>query len=192
MMRVRNKPVLKLRLYRGTEINYDRDGVVKNENNLCSLEYGTKQWDIFMANLAVAGYCQVDVESGFLPDGKGGYNEINDLSQYEKEVHTHFAPRSEEVLENSELTALRAELDSLKALIAGKGLLPEEQEEQEEEEEVVEDDREMYKGQPLDQALHLLRIEYEEVYGKKPFNGWGAEKLEDKINEKKAELNSKE
>jgi len=189
MMRVRNKPVLKLRLYRGTEVNYDRDGVVKNENNLCSLEYGTKQWDIFMSNLAIAGYCQVDVEKGFLPDGNGNYNEINDLSQYEKEVHEHFAPRSEEVLENSELTALRAELDSLKALIAGKGLLPEEKEE---EEEVVEDKREMYKGQPLDQALHLLRIEYEEVYGKKPFNGWGAEKLEDKINEKKAELNSKE
>jgi len=144
-----------------------------------------------MSNLAIAGYCQVDVEKGFLPDGKGNYNEINDLSQYEKEVHEHFAPRSEEVLENSELTALRAELDSLKALIAGKGLLPEEKKKVEEE-EVVEDEREMYKGQPLDQALHLLRIEYEEVYGKKPFNGWGAEKLEDKINEKKAELNSKE
>lgn len=35
-------------------------------------------------------------------------------------------------------------------------------------------------------ALHALRQQYQEVVGKRPFNGWDAEKLQAKIAEAKA------
>lgn len=36
-------------------------------------------------------------------------------------------------------------------------------------------------------AIATLRAEYEELYGKRPFNGWGAAKLQSMIDEKLAE-----
>ncbi len=36
-----------------------------------------------------------------------------------------------------------------------------------------------------DSSIEDLRFEYKEVYGKKPFAGWDAVKLQEKINEKK-------
>ncbi|WP_223566930.1 hypothetical protein [Agrobacterium tumefaciens] len=39
----------------------------------------------------------------------------------------------------------------------------------------------------VDPALVKLRIDYEELFGKKPFNGWKAAQLQDKIDAKLAE-----
>lgn len=181
-MKQSSKPILKLRLYRGSEMNYTRDGVVKNENNLCSLEYNTRQWSIFMSTIAFSGYCKVEVESGHLPDGEGGYNEINDLSKYQEEVQSHFEPRTTEVNENSELERLRAELEEMKSLIKGGKVA---EEEPKKPVKVAEEDS-------SNEELEQLRNQYFDLYNKKPFNGWKAHKLKDMINEKKAELKTQE
>lgn len=41
--------------------------------------------------------------------------------------------------------------------------------------------------QEVDPALVKLRNDYEELFGKKPFNGWKVEQLQAKIDEKLAE-----
>lgn len=90
------KPVVKLRVYRGKEMNYTKDGVVKNENNIVSLIHNTKQWSLFMKNLQINAYCKVEVEGVFIPNFEtNDYDREVNVSKYKEEVDGFFKPKSE-------------------------------------------------------------------------------------------------
>jgi len=201
------KPTVKIRLYRGRELNYDAKGVIKNENNLVSLEHNTLQWRIFMSNIAISGYCKAEVESAWsLKDGE--YESIKDLSSFQKEVDIAFKPKQDEMTQSPEakrIADLEAKLEFLMSQSKKGGVqtkdievaLDEVKEEVKDkvEKEVVEDDVDVSsvdagvegydeKDLPKDVIMSNLREQYEELYDKKPFGGWKEKKLREMIAKK--------
>lgn len=171
------KPIIKLRTYRGREINYDANGKIKNENNLVSLDYGTKIWALFMKNLPLNGYCKVDVEKAFKVTGNG-YEPIEDLSVYQKEVKEAFNPKKEVALTDDQKRI--AELEAkIEAMAGGKKV---EEKKQEKPEDKKEGD---LKNDDTSSDKATLQEEYSRIFKKKPFHGWTSEQLAEKIEESK-------
>ncbi len=177
------KPVVKLRVYRGREVNYDANRKIKNENQLVSLEYNTKQWSLFMKNLPLNGYCKVEVEKVFKTiqteskdkEGKKviakSYEPIEDIAIYDKEVQEAFNPVVEvaKTPEQKQIAELSAKVE---AMTNGK--------------KETKPKKEKKDKQPKNDNIKALRAEYKELYdGKNAFNGWGADKLKELIAEKK-------
>lgn len=154
------KPIVKIRVYRGAELNYNAEAVVKNENHLVSLQHNTKSWVLFMKNLKLNGYCKVTVDSVWSEVKKGEYNEVKDIKAISKEVEDAFIGKDKIVLtpDQKKIADLEAKLE---ALINAKTPTNEDKE-----------------------GVDKLRAEYKELYGKIAFNGWDAEKLKEKIEEK--------
>lgn len=159
------KPIVKIRVYRGSEMNYDASGKVKNENFLISVEHGTNLWKLTMKNLRLNGYCKVDVDSVWDLNKNGDYIEREDTGVIKKEVKNTF--EFEKVIK---LTPDQERIAKLEAMIEKltKG-------QEDEVEEDVEDVSE------LDKA----RQEYEKLFEKKVFHGWSIEQLREKIQQKK-------
>lgn len=170
------KPIIKLRTYRGREINYDANGKIKNENNLVSLEHNTIAWKLFMKNLPLNGYCKVDVESGF-KQLSSGYEPIEDLTDFQTEVNEAFNPKKKLELtpEQKQISELRSQLDALM-----KGDKPKKKEKKEDKKVEATKNKEIKTPTKAD-----LKEEYKELYGKNPFNGWDEDKLAEMIADKK-------
>lgn len=187
------KPIVKIRLYRGRELNYNFDGSIKNENDLVSLEHNSRQWAIFMNNIAISGYCKAEVEKAFKVVGKGEYEPIKELSDFQKEVDGHFEPRKEEVQtpDSKRIAELEAKLE---LLLSGKTLEKEVEAKPKAEvkvetldksdltEKIDEKSKESIKKEPSIADL-AVRDKYIEVFGKNPFNGWSTEVMKEKIKE---------
>lgn len=155
------KPIIKLRAYRGTEINYDANGKVKNENNLVSLEYGTRMWELYLKNLKLSGLCRIEVESGFKVL-EVGYEPIKDLSVYEKEVQDAFISKEDVALtpDQQRIADLEAKLD----LFMKK----------EQSEKNIKSDKKVYAS---------IKDEYIDIVGKRPFGAWDDETIKTKLEE---------
>lgn len=166
------KPIIKLRCYRGTELNYDQDGKVKNENNLVSLEHGSKNWVIFMKNLSLNGFCKVEVEKGFKVLGNGEYEPIENLEEFTKEVAKNFKQEKEEVLtaDQKRIAELEAKLE---AFMNGDS---------KKETKVAKTEKVEVK---TESNIDDVKKEYEKIVGKKPFHGWDEATLLEKIAEAK-------
>lgn len=164
------KPIVKLRVYRGTELNYDANGVIKNENQIVALEHNSKSWVLFMKNLHLNGYCKVNVESAFKEYEKGGYDEIKDVSELEKEVQLSFNQLKEKVLTADQKRIAELE-EKINTLISTK-----------------KESKKEPKKEELEEDKDSVIAEYTEVVGKKPFGGWDIKK----IKEKQAEFLAKE
>lgn len=154
------KPVIKLRVYRGTELNYDAERNVKNENHLISIEHNSRMWVLFKKNVLLNGYCKVDVESAFYENEKGEYDEIKDISIFNNEIKEVFTDKANVKVSPQEvrIAELEAKLEAL--MNASK--------KETKTEEKVDD-------------LDDLRAEYEKVVGKKPHHMAGEEKLREGI-----------
>jgi len=166
------KPILKLRVFRGKELNYDENRNIKNENNLISVEHNSKMWTIMMKNLPLSGYAKVTVESGFKVV-KDGYEPIADLSDYEKEVQEAFNPKKVSNLTNDQKRI--AELEArLEAFMSGKETKKAEKVEKAKEAKKVSKDE------------RSLRDIYIDEVGKNPFNGWSEDEMMAKLKEFRA------
>ena len=167
------KPILKLRVYRGREVNYDANGGIKNENHLVSLEYKSRNWVLFMKNLSLNGYCKVSVEKGY-SSKDGGYQEIENLSDYEIEVQNALFPKKQQgkTADQLKIEALEAKMAQL---MDGKETKKEKKSKQKKEVKEVEKVEEM-----------SLRDIYIEEVGKKPYGGWDDAKIQEKLNEFRA------
>jgi hypothetical protein len=176
------KPVVKLRAYRGKEMNYTKDGVVKNENNIVSLIHGTKQWSLFMKNLPINGYCRVDVEGVFIPNFETNeYDREVDVSKYKEEVDGFFTPKSEVKLSASDqrIAELEAKLELLlKNQDGGK-------KEAKQIIEKVKSEAKEVKTKEVDDTDSLVN-QYTFLSGKKPHHMWKEDTLREKIEELKS------
>tara|TARA_R110000822_G_scaffold2062_3_gene9747 strand:- start:845 stop:1363 length:519 start_codon:yes stop_codon:yes gene_type:complete len=88
------KPIVKLRVYRGKQMNYNEDGSVQNENQLISVEHKSMQWRLTMKTLSIMGYCKVIVDH-VLKDENGEWEQYSKgIEDYSKEVSEAYSPKS--------------------------------------------------------------------------------------------------
>jgi len=175
------KPVVKLRVYRGRKLSYNQDGSVQNENQIISVEHGTKQWSLTLSNLPISGYCKIEIEKVLkiietdIKNEKGkieqiiSYEEIKDINSYEEEIKDALNPKK-----NIVKTADQLRIEKLEAQLQdfmNKGN--------------KEDSKKEINKKGDSESKSNLKDEYQELYGKKAFNGWDEEKLIQMIKEKK-------
>lgn len=107
------KRIVHLRVFRGKEMNYSRDGKVKNVNQLVKLTYKSREWDNYLKHLLANGFCSVIVDKVLNEAGK----EIEIPNNIKAEVKTasHLEieeqPLSESQKENIELKKRIAEFE---------------------------------------------------------------------------------
>jgi hypothetical protein len=164
------KPIVKLRVYRGKQMTYNKDGSVQNENQLISVEHKSTQWKLTMKTLPIMGYCEVGVDH-ILEDKDGEWIKKNkDIESYSKEVAEAYSPKSTapktaDQLRIEQLEAQNKEmLAKFDALMSGKSV----------DKEVVNEDED---------GLKELQLEYFQLFGKKPHHMKKAEGLIEEIDE---------
>jgi hypothetical protein len=176
------KPVVKLRVYRGRELNYDQNGKVKNENHLVSLEHKSRNWVLFLKNLKLNGYCKVEVEKAFdVLDN--GYREIKDLKTFAEEVKNAFNSNIEKELtpEQKRIADLEAKLESFMNNNSARTVL----DTKNVEEAIVVEEKPNISD--IDDERKSVVDEYINIVGKRPFGGWDIEKIKEKQAEFLAE-----
>lgn len=164
------KPIVKLRVYRGKQMTYNKDGSVQNENQLISVEHKSTQWKLTMKTLPIMGYCEVGVDH-ILEDKDGEWIKKNkDIESYSKEVAEAYSPKSTapktaDQLRIEQLEAQNKEmLAKFDALMKGKPV----------DKEAVEENED---------GLKELQLEYFQIFGKKPHHMKKAEGLIEEIDE---------
>lgn len=70
------KRIVHLRVYRGREINYDKNGKVKNENHLIKSTEDSVEFNNVLKYISQSGYCKVEVEKVFKKTDKG-YEQVD-------------------------------------------------------------------------------------------------------------------
>jgi len=153
-----------LRVFQGKE-TYDAKGNVTSENNLMKIESNTKQFDQFI-KAARNFYTRIEVIKA--TDGK---NEI-ELDPAMKSLLEDCvkAPQKELSADEKRIKELEAAVAQLMAASESK---PEKKE---------------VKKEGDDSELESLRLEFFQLFGKKPQHLLKADALREKINEKKASL----
>ena len=207
------KPIVKIRLYRGRELNYDANGNIKNENDLVSLEHNSQQWVIFMRNIAISGYCRADVEKVFKTHADGTYEEYKEIPlSFQEEVDKHFQPtkklpvspeatriaelekkleflmsqsKTKKGVDKKDVESVKKEALEVNIQEIEKSQLTEQI--SEEAKEAIKPKKKKEKSEPTIEDL-AVRDKYIEVFGKQPFNGWSVEVMQEKIEAELAKV----
>ena len=164
------KPIVKLRVYRGKQMTYNKDGSVQNENQLISVEHKSTQWKLTMKTLPIMGYCEVGVDH-ILEDKDGEWIKKNkDIESYSKEVAEAYSPKSTAPKTADQLRIEQLEAQNKEILAKFDALMSDKSAD----EEVVEEDED---------GLKELQLEYFQLFGKKPHHMKKAEGLIEEIDE---------
>lgn len=164
------KPVVRIRVYRGEKLSYNSDGSVQNENHTIALIHGDKEWEITMKTLPISGYCKVEVEKVLERKADGSYDEIKDIEAIEKEVEKAFNPK-DDVIKTADQLRIEALEAKIEAMTSGKKNPKKEDKKEDSTDE--------------DAKINEMKVEYEELSGKKPHHMWKEETLVEKIEELK-------
>ncbi len=174
------KPTISLRVYKGPEVYYDKEGKVINENQIITLTHDTLSWRLFLQHITRHGYALVDVEKVYfseLVDGKEKIEEVKELKPFQNELKKAFNITEEivltpEQLRIQELEAKNAEFqEKLDSLITSK---------------VKSATKAPKKSTDEKTNIQLLRVKYYELAGKRCAPSWDESTLELKINELKS------
>lgn len=163
-----------LRVYRGKELTYNKDGQSTNENHLVKLEYQTSEYKRFLSHLRPNGFIKAEVEAvldlsktneGKKKDEIGYYQKVDDVSVFQKEVELALNHTGETKLtpDQERIAALEAKLDALTGGKKDTGKV-----------ELTEEEKEL---------LKTARDKYSELYGKKGSPLWTLEEINQKISE---------
>ena len=153
------KPIVSLRVFRGRKLSFNEDGTVQNENHIVKLRHNTLEWSNFMKYLPQNGYVKVTTEKVVTP------NNIvvaqAEFTAIQAEVKNAYEARQE-----------LPQTDDQKRIAALEKMLKKKKK------------KEKKKKPPTEKQVEniaLLRAQYIEVFKKKPFHGWNAELLKEKI-----------
>lgn len=118
--------IVKLRIYRGTEILKNLKGEVKNENQSIKLKYNSKEWHNFLKKMTTNGYGIAKVEGlleevetkGYATEFKKG--DEKELIEINKEVQLALVSKKKIAYtpEQKEIEKLKAEAESAKREVA--------------------------------------------------------------------------
>lgn len=163
----KQNPIVHLRVYRpfgqSKGISYDENRKVQNENILVKLNHGVLEWNNYLKHIHANGFVKAIVEKVMKGD-----KEI-DKKAYQDEVDKAFKPvEAPLTADQKRIADLEAKLEKLtngsNDQSGGKGSKD------------GSDDG--------NDDLKDLKVKYEEVFGKKPFNGWDTDTIKKKIEEK--------
>lgn len=171
------KPQVNLRVFKGSKMSYDENGKPQNENQRVTLPYDTVQWQNYLKALRANRFVRVDVENVFFVESKKDddgffkdtFTDAGDdwMEKVKEEVKKHYEDAKPELTpEQKKIAELEA---AIKALQNGSTKVKESKSE---------------KKKEISEDINELRAKYEKLYDKKPFAGWKADKLIEKINEK--------
>jgi hypothetical protein len=170
------KPVIvDLRVYKGTELNYDSNGKVKNENQSIKLFYDSIEWRNQLKNLIANGYIKVEVTSANYYERKVDENGdfLDVLTEY---------PLIEELVNE---VALAFKGNSEVALTPQEARIAELEKQNKEMLEKMNAFMQLNDKKDDGLALDTLKSEYEKLSGKKPHHLWKEEKLIEEIDKLK-------
>lgn len=176
------KPIVRLRVYKGQKMSFDETGRPQNENQKVTLTHDTVQWTNYLKNLRANGFIKVDVENvQYIDSVKGDDGFFSDvvtpceqslIDDIRHEVKTAFEfTVAVQTPEQKKIAELEAKIN---ALASGSAKVYEKpvKEIKVEAEEVKTESKE---------DISDLRAEYEKKFKKKPFYGWDADKLKEKL-----------
>lgn len=178
--------VIKLRLFKGRVLK-DELGNIASEHQAMKLMYGRLEWKNFIKNARLLGYTKVEVETAHkIVDGKAEAIEIPEgVTKDVKSIYE--VPEKELTPEQRKIKELE---EKLEALASGKTEKKSKKADKKAKEDKVLTDGDAeadLEGQPRpdNASLEALREQYVEVVGKKPYHGWDADKIREKIEEHK-------
>jgi hypothetical protein len=153
------KPIVKLRIYRGKNMNYNKDGSPQNENQLISVEHNSMEWKITMKTLPIMGYCQVEVDHVLVDSSNGWDKKTEGIESFSKEVADYYAPKSKIVKTADQLRIEQLEAQNKEMLAKMEDFMANKSPKKEEVKE--------FKTDEVD-SLKELKLEYFTLLGKKP------------------------
>jgi hypothetical protein len=170
------KPIVKLRIYRGKQMNYNKDGSPQNENQLISVEHNSMEWKITMKTLSIMGYCQVEVDH-VLEDSSNGWEKKKDgIESFSKEVAEAYSPKSKIVKSPDQLRIEQLEAQNKEMLAKMESFMANKSNAKKEVKEVKKDEVD---------GLKELKLEYFTLLGKKPHHMMKEESLIEAIDNHK-------
>lgn len=160
--------IIKLRVYKGKEVNYDSNGKIKNENQAIKIFYDSVEWRNQLKNLKVNGYSKVEVESANYVSRNKDLTEtiepLEDTSKIIEEVKIAFEGDNK-----PKLTPDQERIAKLEEMI----------------EKLTKSNIKEKESSKKEKSIEDIRVEYEEVFGEKPHHMTKAETLLQKIKENK-------
>lgn len=177
--------IVQLRLYKG-QVNHDSNGNVTSENQLMKLQYGIREWTLFLTNISQMGWTKVDVVKCLdgnkkeLIDGVYQLEEIK-IPQIVIEDIRNAMRANEKPLTKDEQRIKDLE-DQVKALVDAVNPVKKEAKKIESKKEAVKDNT-----PNINEELEAARDEYKKVIGKKPHHMKQLSTLNEEIKAKLAE-----
>jgi hypothetical protein len=167
------KPIVKLRIYRGKNMNYNKDGSPQNENQLISVEHNSMEWKITMKTLSIMGYCQVEVDHVLEDSNNGWQKKTESIESFSKEVAEAYSPKSKIVKSPDQLRIEQLEAQNKEMMAKMEAYMGNKSNEKEE-----------VKTSEVD-SLKELKLEYFTLIGKKPHHMMKEESLIEAIDNHK-------
>lgn len=156
------KPIVSLRVFRGRKLSFNEDGTVQNENHIVKLRHNTLEWSNFMRYLPQNSYVKVTTEKVVTPDNV-------EVAKTEFDAIQAEVKKAYDAIVEVPLTDDQKRIAALEKLLKKKK-------------------KKNKKNKPPTEKqienIALLRAQYIDVFKKKPFHGWSAELLKEKILEK--------
>lgn len=157
-----------LRVYRGPELRYDKNGNPTTENQIVKLQHNTQEYHRFLSMFRANGYCGVEVVRIYDAASKKEVSDSDIVDPIKEEVDKAFNDglQPEMTAEQKRIADLEATVQQMKEMLA-KGNAPAEETE-------------------THADLEAARKEYMEITGQQGDKRWTAETINKKIAELKA------
>lgn len=176
------KQIVHLRVYRGRELTYNKNGNITTENWVIKEVYGIPEWYLTLKMLRPNGFCEVVVEKVTqLQEDGVRYVEVHDFSKIAAEVAEAFMLPTEKLSpEQQRIADLEKTIAEMRSMLKGSYTAPKESfvvpNKLDETNNIVE-------KQPTSKLdeLETLQAEYLTLKGEKAHHLWKAERLKAEI-----------
>lgn len=180
------KQIVHLRVYRGRELTYNKNGNVTTENWVIKETYGIPEWYLILKMLRPNGFCEVVVEKVTQQQEDGRYVEVHDFSKIANEVAEAFMlPENKLTPEQQRIADLEKTIAEMQSMLKGTYTPPKESivvpSKLEPSNKVIETNND----NNLDE-LETLKSEYLTLSGVKAHHLWKVDRLKDEIEKLKS------
>ena len=180
------KQVVHLRVYRGRELTYNKNGDVTTENWVIKEIYGIPEWSLTLKMLRPNGFCEVAVEKVTQQQEDGRYVDVHDFSKIAAEVAEAFTlPEQKLSAEQQRISDLEKTIAEMKSMLKGTYMPPKENVVVPSKLDTSNNDVKADADSKLDE-LESLQAEYLTLSGVKPHHLWKVDRLKDEIQKLKS------
>lgn len=161
------KQIVHLRVYRGRELTYNKNGNVTTENWVVKEVHGIPEWYLTLKMLRPNGFCEVAVEKVTQMQEDGRHVPVEDFSKIAAEVAEAFMLPEEKLSpEKQRIADLEKTVADMQAMLKGTYVEPK-------------------ASASKSDEMEALQAEYLALKGEKAHHLWKAERLKAEIAELK-------